>query len=163
MLILGDQFQDVRPERDDLVAAGVVVVPAIGSTLRCREGPTWCGTTGAAAARVARREVLFVEPSGFLFSRASRVQAWGRGTSAVQRRGVFGMVDELPDRGDEKVQHPRTQLESEDDDLVVSLAALSQSWSAARLSLEDLLTEVAVLAVQAIPGADGAGSQQPHW
>lgn len=66
------------------------------------------------------------------------------------------MVDELPDRGDEKVQHPRTQLESEDDDLVVSLAALSQ-LSAARLSLEDLLTEVAVLAVQAIPGADGAG------
>ena len=66
------------------------------------------------------------------------------------------MVDELPDRGEEKVQHPRTQFESEDDDLVVSLAALS-GLSAARLSLEDLLTEVATFAVQAIPGADGAG------
>ena len=72
------------------------------------------------------------------------------------REGVSGMVDELPDRGEEKVQHPRTQFESEDDDLVVSLAALS-GLSAARLSLEDLLTEVATFAVQAIPGADGAG------
>jgi len=66
------------------------------------------------------------------------------------------MVDELPDRGEEKMQHPRTQFESEDDDLVTSLAALS-GLSAARLSLEDLLTEVATFAVQAIPGADGAG------
>ena len=54
------------------------------------------------------------------------------------------------------MQHPRTQFESEDDDLVTSLAALS-GLSAARLSLEDLLTEVATFAVQAIPGADGAG------
>ncbi len=45
---------------------------------------------------------------------------------------------------------------SDDDDLAVSLAALAR-LSAARLSLEDLLTEVATFAVQAIPGAEGAG------
>ena len=50
----------------------------------------------------------------------------------------------------------RTQAESEDDDLAVSLAALA-GLSAARLSLEDLLTQVATFAVRAIPGADGAG------
>ncbi len=50
----------------------------------------------------------------------------------------------------------RTRSESEDDDLMVSLAALAR-LSAARLSLEDLLTQVAVFAVRAIPGADGAG------
>ncbi len=44
----------------------------------------------------------------------------------------------------------------EDDTLAVSLAALAR-LSAARLSLEDLLTEVATFAVQAIPGAEGAG------
>jgi len=36
------------------------------------------------------------------------------------------------------------------------LSALSR-LSAARLGMEDLLTEVATFAVQAIPGADGAG------
>lgn len=41
-------------------------------------------------------------------------------------------------------------------DLSESLVALSQ-LSSARLSLEDLLREVASFAVQAIPGADGAG------
>lgn len=51
---------------------------------------------------------------------------------------------------------PRTRTESEDDDLAVSLSALS-GLSAARLSLEDLLTQVATFAVRAIPGADGAG------
>jgi GAF domain-containing protein len=51
---------------------------------------------------------------------------------------------------------PRTRAESEDDDLAVSLSALS-GLSAARLSLEDLLTQVATFAVRAIPGADGAG------
>ena len=66
------------------------------------------------------------------------------------------MVDELLDRGDEVEQTPRTQSESEDDDLAVSLSALSR-LSAVRLGLEDLLTEVATFAVQAIPGADGAG------
>ena len=50
----------------------------------------------------------------------------------------------------------RTRSESEDDDLMVSLAALAR-LSAARLSLEDLLTQVATFAVRAIPGADGAG------
>ena len=46
--------------------------------------------------------------------------------------------------------------ESDDDDLTGSLAALAR-LSTARLSLEDLLTKVATFAVQAIPGADGAG------
>jgi GAF domain-containing protein len=68
------------------------------------------------------------------------------------------MVDELTDgRGDDDLeQTPRTRAEFEDDDLAVSLSALSR-LSAARLSLEDLLTEVATFAVRAIPGADGAG------
>ena len=43
-----------------------------------------------------------------------------------------------------------------DEDLTGSLAALSRLGSS-RLSLEDLLTRVAGFAVQAIPGADGAG------
>ena len=51
---------------------------------------------------------------------------------------------------------PRTQSESENDDLAVSLAALA-GLSAARLTLEDLLTQVATFAVRAIPGAEGAG------
>ena len=78
------------------------------------------------------------------------------------------MVEELPDRGEEVEQTPRTRFESADDDLAVSLSALSRLSAArlsledlltevARLSLEDLLTEVATFAVQAIPGADGAG------
>ena len=66
------------------------------------------------------------------------------------------MVDELPARGDAVEQTARTQSESEDDDLAGSLSALSR-LSAARLGMEDLLTEVATFAVQAIPGADGAG------
>jgi len=45
---------------------------------------------------------------------------------------------------------------AQDDDLQDSLAALSR-LSTGRLSLEDLLTRVASFAVQAIPGADGAG------
>jgi GAF domain-containing protein len=45
---------------------------------------------------------------------------------------------------------------AEDDDLRASLAALSRLGSG-RLGLEDLLTRVAGYAVQAIPGADGAG------
>ena len=48
------------------------------------------------------------------------------------------------------------QAAAEDDDLAASLAALSR-LSSGRLSLEDLLTQVATFAVQAIPGADGAG------
>ena len=49
-----------------------------------------------------------------------------------------------------------TTSAGEDDDLAQSLADLSK-LSAARLSLEDLLTRVATYAVNAIPGADGAG------
>ena len=70
--------------------------------------------------------------------------------------GVSGMVEELPAGGDAVERTARTQSESEDDDLAGSLSALSR-LSAARLGLEDLLTEVATFAVQAIPGADGAG------
>lgn len=47
-------------------------------------------------------------------------------------------------------------VDAEDEDLAGSLAGLA-GLSSARLSLEDLLTEVATFAVQAIPGADGAG------
>src|SRR6478609_4546712 len=68
------------------------------------------------------------------------------------------MVDEVTDGrgGDDLTPRPTTPSEFDDDDLAVSVAALA-GLSAARLSLEDLLTKVAVLAVQAIPGADGAG------
>ena len=45
---------------------------------------------------------------------------------------------------------------SEDTDLQASLTALSR-LSTGRLNLEDLLVRVATFAVQAIPGADGAG------
>ena len=45
---------------------------------------------------------------------------------------------------------------SEDTDLHASLTALSR-LSTGRLNLEDLLVRVATFAVQAIPGADGAG------
>jgi GAF domain-containing protein len=48
------------------------------------------------------------------------------------------------------------QRRAEDEDLRDSLAGLSRLASS-RLSLEDLLTRVARYAVQAIPGADGAG------
>jgi GAF domain-containing protein len=66
------------------------------------------------------------------------------------------MVDEFPEGQGDDVVRPRTREESEEDDLAASLSALSQ-LSAARLTLEDLLIEVATFAVQAIPGADGAG------
>lgn len=45
---------------------------------------------------------------------------------------------------------------ADEDDLMVSMAGLA-GLSSARLSLEDLLTEVASFAVRAVPGADGAG------
>jgi hypothetical protein len=50
----------------------------------------------------------------------------------------------------------RTTAGGDDGDLAESLTGLSR-LSAARLSLEDLLTRVAAFAVHAIPGADGAG------
>jgi hypothetical protein len=58
--------------------------------------------------------------------------------------------------GSDLVPTPVSQSESDDDDLAESLSALAQ-LSATRLSLEDLLTQVATFAVHAIPGADGAG------
>jgi GAF domain-containing protein len=57
--------------------------------------------------------------------------------------------DEVPDEAAER-------RSAEDEDLRESLAGLSQLASN-RLQLEDLLTQVATYAVQAIPGADGAG------
>jgi GAF domain-containing protein len=68
------------------------------------------------------------------------------------------MIDGVTDgRGNaDPTLRPPTRSESEDDDLAVSVSALA-GLSAARLSLQDLLTAVAVLAVRAIPGADGAG------
>lgn len=47
-------------------------------------------------------------------------------------------------------------VDADDEDLAGSLTGLA-GLSSARLSLEDLLTEVASFAVQAIPGAAGAG------
>jgi GAF domain-containing protein len=57
---------------------------------------------------------------------------------------------------DESVEEAAERRSAEDDDLRESLAGLSQLASN-RLPLEDLLTQVATYAVQAIPGADGAG------
>jgi hypothetical protein len=50
----------------------------------------------------------------------------------------------------------QTALVAQDADLASSLASLSQ-LSAGRIGLRELLTQVATMAVQAIPGADGAG------
>ena len=61
-----------------------------------------------------------------------------------------------PAAADAAAHAARVQAAAEDDDLAESLAALSR-LSAARLTLEDLLTRVATYAVRAIPGADGAG------
>jgi GAF domain-containing protein len=60
---------------------------------------------------------------------------------------------ELPDPA---VVPEEAAADVDDADLAESLMALSK-LSAARLSLEDLLTRVATFAVHAIPGADGAG------
>ena len=46
--------------------------------------------------------------------------------------------------------------DTQDENLTGSISALA-GLSTARLSLEDLLISVATIAVQAIPGADGAG------
>jgi GAF domain-containing protein len=63
-----------------------------------------------------------------------------------------------PDADDETVEQAaeRRSAEEEEEDLRESLAGLSR-LAADRLPLEDLLTQVATYAVQAIPGADGAG------
>jgi GAF domain-containing protein len=55
-----------------------------------------------------------------------------------------------------RVPDPDQQRSVEDDDLAASLQGLSV-LAAGRLPLEELLTRVARYAVQAIPGADGAG------
>jgi GAF domain-containing protein len=56
----------------------------------------------------------------------------------------------------EPVEQAAERRSAEDEDLRESLAGLSRLASD-RLPLEDLLTQVATYAVQAIPGADGAG------
>ena len=57
---------------------------------------------------------------------------------------------------DETAEETAERRSAEDEDLRGSLAGLSQLASN-RLPLKDLLTQVATYAVQAIPGADGAG------
>jgi GAF domain-containing protein len=66
---------------------------------------------------------------------------------------IWPWDDDVPD---ESVEEAAERRSSEDDDLRESLAGLSHLASD-RLPLEDLLTQVAIYAVQAIPGADGAG------
>jgi GAF domain-containing protein len=66
---------------------------------------------------------------------------------------IWPWDDDVPD---ESVEEAAERRSAEDDDLRESLAGLSQLASD-RLPLEDLLTQVAIYAVQAIPGADGAG------
>jgi transcriptional regulator with GAF, ATPase, and Fis domain len=62
-----------------------------------------------------------------------------------------------PDANDETVEQAAERRSAEEEeDLRESLAGLSR-LAADRLLLEDLLTQVATYAVQAIPGADGAG------
>jgi GAF domain-containing protein len=62
-----------------------------------------------------------------------------------------------PDADDETVEQAAERRSAEEEeDLRESLAGLSR-LAADRLVLEDLLTQVATYAVQAIPGADGAG------
>jgi GAF domain-containing protein len=60
------------------------------------------------------------------------------------------------DSNQETVAQAAERRSAEDEDLRESLMALSQLTSD-QLPLEDLLTQVATYAVQAIPGADGAG------
>ena len=78
----------------------------------------------------------------------------------VAEKGATGMVDDKDasgGRGDDDGRGmQRSRPDSADHDLALSLTALSR-LSTARKSLVDLLTEVATFAVQAIPGADGAG------
>ncbi|MGH3339268.1 MAG: hypothetical protein ACRDPL_10605 [Propionibacteriaceae bacterium] len=62
-----------------------------------------------------------------------------------------------PDADDATVEQAAERRSAEEEeDLRESLAGLSR-LAADRLLLEDLLTQVATYAVQAIPGADGAG------
>jgi GAF domain-containing protein len=60
------------------------------------------------------------------------------------------------DTENETAERAAERRSAEDEDLRDSLVALSRLASD-RLPLEDLLTQVATYAVQAIPGADGAG------
>jgi GAF domain-containing protein len=66
----------------------------------------------------------------------------------------IGLSDQ--DAQDETAEQAAERRYAEDEDLRESLEGLSRMASD-RLPLEDLLTQVATYAVQAIPGADGAG------
>ena len=76
---------------------------------------------------------------------------------------MTGTVPEDPD-GNEAVENPSygdsqpadTGSDGAKEDLQSSLAALA-GLATGRLGLEEILTQVAVYAVRAIPGADGAG------
>lgn len=73
-----------------------------------------------------------------------------------------GANDDLPDAGVGPTEDAgsgagiHAQAASENDDLRLSLAGLSQ-LATGQMQLSDVLTRVAEFAVQAIPGADGAG------
>ena len=73
-----------------------------------------------------------------------------------------GIPDDVTGDGDgpleDAMSQPgiQAQAASEDTDLRLSLAALSQ-LATGQMQLSDALTRVAEFAVQAIPGADGAG------
>jgi hypothetical protein len=69
-------------------------------------------------------------------------------------RAEIGPSDD--DATEEPVEQAAERRYAEDEDLRESLLALFRLASD-RLPLEDLLTQVATYAVQAIPGADGAG------
>lgn len=68
-------------------------------------------------------------------------------------------MDQTPTHGDERLDETsgdQATFDRKNADLAGSLAALSQ-LSAGRGGLVELLTQVATMAVRAVPGADGAG------
>ena len=76
----------------------------------------------------------------------------GPGQAEVDARLADGPEKGDPQGGD----GGRLAVAADDDDLQAGLAALSR-LSTGRFGLEELLVQVATFAVQAIPGADGAG------
>ncbi len=65
-------------------------------------------------------------------------------------------MSEFDDPGVETTGYPDDRFDVDDANLTSSLGALAQ-LSSKRLGFEDLLTRIATFAVDAIPGADGAG------
>ena len=89
------------------------------------------------------------DPAGHL-GPAGPADSAGRADAGALSEAVGAVSDAAPEDG------VRAQAANEDDDLRLSLAALSQLASGQML-LGDVLTRVAEFAVQAIPGAEGAG------